>query len=164
MAKYTPKQFMQQAKSMLVSFPAEAKEGVIDSVLAVEQEFDKNFDRQGFFFQPWQRNKQSTIDLKGGSKVLHDSGKLRKSRKVFLTSVGGFGGRISYSAISDRTHHDYAALQQNGFRTSRRSKGIGAPVPARPFVGNHHVVDSRIRSSLTKKVFGCLTRNYVIGR
>ena len=47
-----------------------------DIKVELSDEFDRNFERQGFFSERWKRSRRSTA---GGGATLIDTGKLRRS-------------------------------------------------------------------------------------
>ena len=61
-------------------------------------EYDKNFERQGYFGRPWQRRKSPT---RGGGAILIDTGRLRQSLEKRVDGDGSvtFESRLPYAAI-----------------------------------------------------------------
>lgn len=164
MAVYNPKEFIQQTLSMAISFPSAATDSLVAAVEVSEIEFDRNFEEQGFFGEPWAPNSPMTIANKGHSKILTGkTGNLRKSKQGVRIGTTN-KGRITYSYKSKRGDVDYAPLMQNGFVTSNKSWGRGAAVPSRKIVGKSKKLDARVMVSMHKIIGLALNRNYVKGR
>lgn len=157
MAKLTPQQFMHQAQSMARSFPSTVTDAVMLSARAAEEHFDESFDKEGFKdngrVKKWKPLRASTIKRKGHDRILHRTGKLRKSQNRILYSSGGKqGARITYGA-------KYAALQNDGFIHKN-----GKKVAARKFIGGSGVLNRKIRKVFLAKMKQHFTTRYYIGR
>jgi phage gpG-like protein len=169
MGKLTPKQFKQQTKSMALELSSAVTSGLIDASSIAEEEFDNNFRAQGFYgesFKPWAENSEFTKKKKGHGKILHETGKLRKSRKkIFGNVYGNKMVSIIYSAFG-KNGVNYASLMQEGFTTSTKKNTWvkGANVPARPFAKRSSRLDGRIVSALYNKIGKAFKTNYTIGR
>lgn len=74
---------------------------VRDVQVELGDEFNKNFERQAFFSQPWQRRKSP---LRPGGAILVDSGSLRRSIK----------SRTGESSVTFESHHTAAAIHNEG--------------------------------------------------
>lgn len=72
-----------------------------DIKVELSDEFDRNFERQGFFSERWKRSRRSTA---GGGATLIDTGKLRRS----ITS------RSDATSITFYTTEPYAAIHNEG--------------------------------------------------
>lgn len=68
-----------------------------DIKVELGDEFDRNFERQGFFSEKWQRRKSPT---RPGGAILLDTGKLRRSIKSSSTSDSiVFSSDLPYASI-----------------------------------------------------------------
>ena len=68
-----------------------------DIKVELTDEFDKNFERQGFFSEKWQRRKSPT---RAGGAILVDTGKLRRSIKSTSTNESiVFSSDLPYASI-----------------------------------------------------------------
>lgn len=68
-----------------------------DIQVEMSDEFDRNFERQGFFSEAWQRRKSP---IRGGGSILIDSGELRRSIKSRTTETSiVFYSDLSYASI-----------------------------------------------------------------
>lgn len=72
-----------------------------DIQVEMADEFDRNFERQAFFSEAWQRRKSPT---RPGGHILVDSGGLRRSITSFQTE----------NSIVFRTEHPAAAIHNEG--------------------------------------------------
>ena len=63
-----------------------------DIKVELSDEFDRNFERQGFFSERWKRSRRSTA---GGGATLIDTGKLRRS----ITSRSDAASMWKYMAL-----------------------------------------------------------------
>lgn len=72
-----------------------------DIKVELSDEFDRNFERQGFFSEKWQRSQRAKS---GGGATLIDTGKLRRS----ITS------RSDATSITFYTTEPYAAIHNEG--------------------------------------------------
>lgn len=73
-----------------------------DIQVEMSDEFDKNFERQAFFSEKWQRRKSPIRDE--GRAILTDTGALRKS----------IGSRTTENSITFFTSLPYAAIHNDG--------------------------------------------------
>lgn len=73
-----------------------------DIQVEMSDEFDKNFERQAFFSEKWQRRKSPVRDE--GRAILTDTGALRKS----------IGSRTTENSITFFTSLPYAAIHNDG--------------------------------------------------
>ena len=72
-----------------------------DIRIDLTDEFDRNFERQAFFSEAWQRRKSST---RPGGSILVDSGRLRQS----------ISSRTTENSITFFTNEPYAAIHNDG--------------------------------------------------
>lgn len=171
MAKFTPKQWVQQCYSIARAFPSAVTDGLMDSAIVAENHFDDNFEKGGFqgdSFNRWEPNSPATVRYKGHSKVLKGkTGNLRRSKKTIMGNLdGNRSASIWYSAIG-KNGVDYAPLMQNGFKNPPEPTENIAPeaiIPARPFIGGSKKLDGRIKKTLYSRVGRVFNRNYTIGR
>lgn len=83
-----------------------------DIQVELKDEYDRNFERQGFFSEKWQRRKSP---LRPGGAILVDSGGLRRSVK----------SRVIGSGIVFMSDHPAAAIHNEGgeIKVTARMKG-----------------------------------------
>lgn len=83
-----------------------------DIQVEMGDEFDRNFERQAFFSEAWQRRKSPT---RPGGSILTDTGNLRKS----------IGSRTTDNSIVFYTTLPYAAIHNDGgeIKVTRKMKG-----------------------------------------
>ncbi len=81
-----------------------------DIQVEMSDEFDKNFERQAFFSEKWQRRKSPIRDE--GRAILTDTGALRKS----------IGSRTTENSITFFTSLPYAAIHNDGGEISIGSR------------------------------------------
>ncbi len=76
-------------------------------------EYDKNFERQGYFGRPWQRRKSPQ---RGGGAILVDTGSLRQSLEKRVDGDG---------SVTFESRQPYAAIHNEGgeIRVTRKMKG-----------------------------------------
>lgn len=93
-----------------------ALQGVVRNILKdikveLTDEFDKNFERQGFFSEKWSRRKSP---LRPGGAILVDTGQLRRS----------IGSRSTDDGITFFTTLPYAAIHNDGgeIKVTRKMK------------------------------------------
>lgn len=72
--------------------------GILSDIrVEMGDEFDKNFERQGFFSEAWQRRKSP---MRSGGSILMDTGALRRSIKSRSTGEGiTFYSELPYAGI-----------------------------------------------------------------
>lgn len=96
-------------------------------------EFDRNFERQGFFSDnTWKPRKRADKNRRQRA-ILIKSGRLRNS----------IGARINYarSEVVFTSSLPYAKVHNEGGKAGR---GKGFTMPKRQFIGHHPVVDKKI--------------------
>lgn len=83
-----------------------------DVRIELSDEFDKNFERQAFFSEAWQRRRSAT---RPGGTILVDTGRLRQS----------ISSRTTENSITFYTTLPYAAIHNDGgeIRVTKRMKG-----------------------------------------
>jgi len=153
----TPKQFRYQAESLARNLSATVTDAVMLSALAAEEHFDSSFDNEGFTnykkVDKWKSLATTTVRRKGHDRILHNTGKLRKSQKRLMVSSGGRqGARVKYAA-------PYAHLQNNGFVNKD-----GKQIVARKFIGGSSYLNRKTKNIITERLRIHFTTRYYIGR
>lgn len=113
-----------------------------DIKVELGDEFDKNFERQGFFSEKWARRKSP---LRPGGPILIDTGNLRRSvrSKVDATSITFFSD-LPYASI----HNDGGEIKV----TSKMKVGQKIKIPRRRFLGTSPEVEKSVREIIEEKL------------
>lgn len=165
MSRYT-QQFIRDLKTL-----SRALQGVVQDVAVLAADaFDKNFETQSFFGQPWQPSKYVEREnaLKGKSRfLLQKTGKLRKSiRYGTAGNMIRFYSNMAYAAI----HNEGGIISHPGGTAYFYDKKKGQPVwisnrkafgknyprtkphtidiPQRQFLGNHKLLEKIIKDHI----------------
>lgn len=113
-----------------------------DIKVELGDEFDKNFERQGFFSEKWARRKSP---LRPGGPILIDTGNLRRSvqSKVDTTSITFFSD-LPYASI----HNDGGEIKV----TAKRKVGQKIKIPRRRFLGTSPEVERSVREIIEEEL------------
>ena len=113
-----------------------------DIKVELGDEFDKNFERQGFFSEKWARRKSPR---RPGGPILIDTGNLRRSvqSKVDTTSITFFSD-LPYASI----HNDGGEIKV----TAKRKVGQKIKIPRRRFLGTSPEVERSVREIIEEEL------------
>ena len=133
-----------------------------DIKVELGDEFDRNFERQGFFSEKWQRRKSPT---RPGGAILVDTGKLRRSIKSRSTSDSiVFSSDLPYASIHNEgrkkngeSRKDKRTVQlstEAGFwkLLALMKEGSSIKIPKRQFLGASPEVERAVRDIIEENL------------
>lgn len=141
---------------------------VILSDLKVEltDEFDRNFERKGFFDEPWADTKQPvergslmmrTGDLRGGMAAdIESSESIRWTNTQPYALLHNEGGKIVQTPTAKQRNWAFAMFKQTGlqmYKAMAFTKGDwNITIPKRQFIGDHPTVDKIIKETIDRNI------------